>query len=336
MKPECEKFSANPLEKYTCQDPTAAKLSQRINTNLKTVDSLLPEGTNKALQANQKRWEKYANFWLKTSTKADSVLCSSPRAFLFDRAKTLEKAASFVRAEKRKQFEICYDNTACVDPSSSESNAELICETLFLGLDEVPTDVSPKVLKLLGDWSAEGHPFETRINNSTSNKKSCETYSKTSLVEYLRGGYATISHRFGDTCNSQSVNNQIHTYHLRTKRTFVIHDFVIDPQKLLERLQDLGESEILQTLLRKQLSGTENLPTIEPPECAKLSYANLNDVSVYVTKDGLRINRLFEKPPRDLIECQTKVEQILPTKLLKQLLKSNKKSPATQLLKNLR
>lgn len=328
----CRQYSAQALKRIACEDPTAARFLQRIATAERALDKVLPAGSRPALKAHQKRWELYADSWLSAlPNKPDSIRCSSPRAFLFQRMESLEKALLSHREARSKSIDICYDNGACLEPNAV--NTEMICETLFLGMDGVPANAEPLVVKLLGDWTAEGRPFETRITKSMGSKEPCETVSETSLIEYLRGGYVTVRYRLGDTCNPQGGSEQLNTFDLRSGRTLTIQDFTQNPQALLDLLKQRKEADVLQSLLRKQLAGDDSRPHIEPAECAKLTFAQLNEVSVHVTGDGLRVNRLFKKPPRESAACQFKVEEGISPSTMAQLLRMRKSSPAAGMLR---
>ncbi|MEY3902296.1 MAG: hypothetical protein RL189_1602, partial [Pseudomonadota bacterium] len=330
--PDCSQFSKQALPRIACEDPTAARFLTRIRGALKGLDKVISPGAKPALAAHQNRWEVYADSWLSTlPDKPNSMRCSSPRALLFQRMDALEKAILSIRESRPKSIDVCYDNGACLEPGSV--NTEMICETIYLGMENVPANAEPIVVKLLGQWTAEGRPFETRIIKSMGAKEPCETVSESSLVEYLRGGYVTIRYRQGDTCNPQGGSEQLNTFDLRSGRTLQIQDFAVSPQALLTLLRQRKEADVLQALLRKQLLGDDSRPHIEPTECAQLPFATFNELAIHVTGDGLRVNRLFKKPPRELASCQFKVEEGISPSTMAQLLRGKKTSPASGMLR---
>ncbi|MEN9826452.1 MAG: hypothetical protein RI953_2197 [Pseudomonadota bacterium] len=329
---ECAQITNQPISRIACEDPTAARFLDRSEKAIKVLDKLIPEGARPALRAHQKRWELYADAWFSPFPgKPDSIRCSSPRALLFQRLDALEKSVLSIRESKPKSIDICYDNGACLEPGSV--NTEMICETIFLGMEGVPSNAEPLVVKLLGQWTAEGRPFETQITKSMGNKEPCETVSETSLVEYLRGGFLTVRYRQGDTCNPQGGSEQLNTFDLRSGRMLSINDFSNSPESLLKLLRQRNQADVLQALLRKQLYGEDVKPHIEPAECAKLPFATLAEVAIHVTGDGLRVNRLFKKPPRELASCQFKVEEGISPATMAQLLRLRKASPAAGMLR---
>lgn len=330
--PDCSKYTGQALAKIGCEDTTAARFQDRIAKASKALERLVPAGAKPAVRAHQQRWELYADSWMSPIPgKPESIRCSSPRAMLFQRLDALEKAVVSIRESKLKSVDICYDNGACLEPGSV--NTEMICETVFLGMDGVPANAEPLIIELLGKWTAEGRPFETRITKSMGPKEPCETVSETSMVEYLRGGYVTIRYRQGDTCTPQGGSEQLNTFDLRSGRTLLIQDFAPNAQALLNIIRKRNEAPVLQALLRKQLAGDNFRPTIEPTECAQLPFANLNEVAVHVTSDGLRVNRLFKKPPRELASCQFKVEEGITPSTMAMLLRMKKNSPASGMLR---
>lgn len=328
----CTQKSENALARIACEDPTAARFLDRTNKAIKVIHRMIPDGAKPALKAHQIRWELYADSWLSPlPNKPGSMRCSSPRALLFQRLDALEKTVLNLRESKPKSIDICYDNGACIEPGTV--NSEMICETLFLGMENVPANAEPLVVKLLGQWTSDGRPFETRITKSMGKKEPCETVSETSLVEYLRGGYVTVRYRQGDTCNPQGGSEQLNTFDLRSGRTLTIRDFTSDAKTLLKILNKSKEAIVLQALLKNQLSNGNTRPHIEPSECASLPFARLNEVSVHVTSDGLRVSRLFKKPPRELSSCQFKVEEGISPSTMAQLLRMQKSSPASGMLR---
>jgi hypothetical protein len=328
----CALQKGNALARISCEDATAARFLDRTNKAVQVLTKIIPQGARPALRAHQIRWEIYADSWLSPlPDKPDAARCSSPRALLFQRLETLEKAVLTLRESKPKSLDLCYDNGACIEPGAV--NSEMICETLFLGMEGVPANAEPIVVQLLGQWTADGRPFETRINKSMGSKEPCETVSETALVEYVRGGYVTVRNRQGDTCNPQGGSEQLTTFDLRSGRALSIRDFTSNPKTLLNILRKQKEADVLQALLKNQLSKEKTHPHIEPAECAQLQFASLNDVSVHVTGDGLRVNRLFKKPPRELSSCQFKVEEGISPSTMAQLLRLQKGSPASGLLR---
>lgn len=329
---DCSQYSGQSLAKIACEDQTASRFLDRVDKALKTLDKAIPEGARPALKAHQKRWALYADSWLSPlADKPNSMRCSSPRALLFQRVDSLEKALLTLRESKPRSLDLCYDNAACLEPGAV--NTEMICETLFLGMEDVPTNAEPIVVKLLGQWTSERRPFETRINKSMGEKEPCETVSETALVEYLRGGYVTVRYRQGDTCNPQGGSEQISTFDLRTGRMLTIQDFAKSPEQMLQLLNKSKQADVLQALLRKQLNREDKRPHIEPSECAQLPFAKFNELAVHVTSDGLRVNKLFKKPPRELASCQFKVEEGISPSTMAQLLRNVKSSPANGMLR---
>lgn len=329
---ECAQITNQPISRIACEDPTAARFLDRSEKAIKAIDKLIPEGARPALRSHQKRWELYADAWFSPLPgKTESIRCSSPRALLFQRLDALEKAAVSIRESKPKSVDICYDNGACLEPGAV--NTEMICETIFLGMEGVPANAEPLVVKLLGKWTAEGRPFETQITKSMGSKEPCETVSETSLVEYLRGGFLTVRYRQGDTCNPQGGSEQLITFDLRSGRMLSINDFSTTPEMLLKLLRQKNEADVLQALLRKQLHGDDVKPHIEPAECAKLPFATLGEVAIHVTGDGLRVNRLFKKPTREMASCQFKVEEGISPSTMAQLLRLKKNSAAAGMLR---
>ncbi|NBX17341.1 MAG: hypothetical protein EBR09_08245 [Proteobacteria bacterium] len=329
---DCALQKGNALARIRCEDQTADRFLDRTHKAFQILTKMIPQGARPALKAHQIRWELYADSWLSPlPDKPQSMRCSSPRAMLFQRLETLEKAVVTLKESKPKSLDLCYDNGACVEPGAV--NGEMICETLFLGMEGVPPNAEPIVVNLLGQWTANGRPFETRINKSMGGKEPCETVSETALVEYVRGGYVTVRNRQGDTCNPQGGSEQLTTFDLRTGRALSIRDFTSNPKALLNLLRKQKEAEILQALLKQQIGADRSNVHIEPSECAQLQLTSLNEVSVHVTADGLRVNRLFKKPPRELTSCQFKVEEGLSPSTMGQLLRMQKNSPAAGLLR---
>lgn len=329
---KCKQKPDSGFATVACQDAIAARFLDRMRGSLKTLDKFIPEGARPALSAHQKRWELYAESWLLPLLgKPHQLRCSSPRAFIFQRLDSIDKALTSIRENKPKSVEICYDNAACLEPGAV--NTETICETLFLGLEGIPANTEPLVVSLLGQWTAEGRPFETRMTKSMVGQEPCETVSETGMIEYLRGGFVSVRYRQGDTCNPQGGSEQLSTFDLRSKQILLISDFSVSPESFLNVLQRRKEAEILQALLQFQLTGRSADVHIEPSECAKLSFAHFNDVGVHVTSDGLRVNRLFKKPPRELASCQFKVEEGISPSTLAELLRLKKTSRASGMLR---
>jgi hypothetical protein len=335
---DCSSFSGKAIDKIACSDTTASRFLNRMAKAQKALEKAAPPGARPALRSHQARWESFADAWL-TSNSADpkspaaAPRCSSPRALLFQRMDSLEKAIVTLKENKPKTLDLCYDNAACLEPGAT--NTEMICETIHFGVERVPANAEPIVVTLLGEWVAKGRAFETHITKSMRNSEPCEMVSEKTMVEYLRGGFVTVRTRQGDTCNPSAANEMIQTFDLRTGRALKISDFTSSPASLLALLMKRKEGDVLQALLRKQLSNDATRPHIEPGECAELPFTNLSDVNVHVTSDGLRINKLFLTPPPELAPCQFKVEEGLSPGTIAQLLKG-RTSPASGMLRYIR
>jgi len=336
---ECSSLSGQAINKIACEDTTAARFLNRMTKAQKVLEKVAPAGARPALRSHQAKWELFADAWLATNQAngSGSALtgsrCSSPRAMLFQRMDSLEKAVITIKENKPKSIDLCYDNAACLEPGAT--NMEMICETIHLGVEGVPANAEPLIVTLLGDWVAKGQAFETHITKSTRNSEPCEVVLEKSMVEYLRGGFVTVRTRQGDTCNPQAGNEQVQTFDLRSGRSLKISDFTSSPSELLALLRKRKEADVLQALLRKQLQGDKSRPRIEPSECAELPFTTLDDVSVHVTSDGLRINKLFKRITAELAPCQFKVEEGLSPGTIAQLLKG-KTSPASGMLRYIR
>ncbi|NBO38020.1 hypothetical protein EBU99_05500 [bacterium] len=333
---ECGGFSGQAINAVACADPTSARFLARTAKAIKMLERVIPTGARPALRSHQNKWELFADAWLASNQTAGSSSgpltsrCSSPRALLFQRMDTIEKAIATVRETKPKSVDLCYDNAACLEPGAT--NTEMICETIHLGIEGVPANAEAIVVNLLGQWVAQGRPFETHIIKSSRNQEPCETVSENTMVEYIRGGFVTVRTRQGDTCNPQAGSEQIATYDLRSGRALTIADFANSPAELLAILRKRKEGDVLQSLLRLQINGDKTRANIEPAECAQLPFTTLNDVNVHFTSDGLRINKLFKKTSRELASCQFKVEEGLSPSAVAQLLKG-KSTPASALLR---
>lgn len=337
---ECSSFSGRSINKLACEDATSARFLSRLAKAQKALEKVSPPGARPAFRSHQAKWELFADAWLApavnnsaSATAANYPRCASPRALLFQRMDSLEKAVTTIKDTKPKTIDLCYDNASCLEPGAT--NSEMICETIHLGVEGVPASAEPLIISLLGDWVAKGHAFETHINKSTRNAEPCEIIQEKSLVEYLRGGFATVRTRQGDTCNPQNSNEQVQTFDLRTGRALKISDFVTSPAELLALLRKRKEADVLQALLKHQLKGDKTRPRIEPSECSELPFSTLADVNVHVTSDGLRINKLFKKTTPETAPCQFKVEEGVSPAAVGQLLKG-KSTPASGMLKYIR
>ncbi|MBM3382954.1 MAG: DUF1311 domain-containing protein [Betaproteobacteria bacterium] len=336
---DCSSFSGKALDKIACADPTAARFLNRLAKAQKALEKAAPAGARIALRSHQSRWELFADAWLAANSPADpkssaaAPRCSSPRALLFQRMDSLEKAVLTLKENKPKTLDLCYDNAACLEPGAT--NTEMVCETVYMGVEGVPANAEPIVITLLGEWVAKGHTFETHVTKSLRNSEPCELVSEKTMVEYLRGGFVTMRTRQGDTCNPLAANEMIQTFDLRSARALKISDFTTSPAALLALLKKRKEGDVLQALLRHQLNGETTRPNIEPGECAELPFTTLNDVNIHVTSDGLRINKLFKKAPPELAPCQFKVEEGLSPGTMALLLKG-RKSPASGMLRYIR
>ncbi len=336
---DCSSFNGKAIDKIACTDSTASRFLSRLAKAQKALEKAAPPGARPALRSHQARWELFADAWLTanptsgSTSAAASPRCSSPRALLFQRMDSLEKAFVSLKENKPKTLDICYDNAACLEPGAT--NTEMICETIHLGVEGVPANAEPIVVSLLGEWVARGQAFETHVTKSLRNSEPCEVVSEKTMVEYLRGGFVTVRTRQGDTCNPIAANEMIQTFDLRSGRALKISDFTTSPAALLALLKKRKEADVLQALMRNQLSGDTTRPHIEPGECAELPFTTLNDVNIHMTSDGLRINKIFKKAPPELAPCQFKVEEGLSPGTVAQLLKG-RKSPASGLLRYIR
>jgi hypothetical protein len=333
----CSSFSSSDIDSLACSDTTAARFLDRITKAQKSLEKVVPAGARQALRNHQGKWELFADAWLvrnqSQSAGALTPRCSSPRALLFQRMDSLEKTILHIKENKPQNIDLCYDNAACLEPGAS--NSEMICETVYLGVEGVPDNAESVILPLLSEWTAKGHSFETHVSKATRNGEPCEIVSENTLVEYIRGGFVTVRKRQGDTCNPQNGSENIQTFELRVGRALTISDFVTSPAELLSLLKRRKEADVLQSLLRHQLQGDKTRPNIEPAECAVLPFTALDDINVHVTSDGLRVNKLFKRVPPELASCQFRVEDGLSPSVLAQLLKG-KKTPASGMLRYIR
>lgn len=327
---QCSALSGAATNAIACSDTTAARFLNRLSSAQKALEKKLYPGARTALRSNQSKWEQFAEAWL-TPNGTLGTRCSSPRALIFQRMESLEKAVVTVQDAAPKNIDLCYDNAACLAPGAL--NTEMVCETLHLGIEGVPKRAEPLIIQLIGDWNARGNGFETRILKSIRNNEPCELVNESSLVEYLRGGYVTVRNRQGNTCDPRSGSEQVKTFDLRSGRALAISDFTDSPAQLLAVLRRKKEADILQALLRNQLKIETTRPRIEPGECAQLPFSSLKDVHVHFVGEGLRVSKLFQKTPPELSSCQFKVEEGVSPETVALLLKNRTKSPARSMLK---
>lgn len=327
---QCSALSGKATNALACSDATAARFLQRMSNAQKALEKQMYPGARTALRSHQAKWEQFAEAWL-TANSNLGTRCASPRALIFQRMETLEKAVMTIKDVSPKSIDLCYDNAACLAPGAL--NTEMICETLQLGIEGVPKRAEPLIIKLIGEWNARGNAFETRILKSVRNGEPCELVNESNLVEYLRGGYVTVRNRQGNTCDPQSGSEQVKTFDLRSGRALTISDFTDSPSQLLAILKKNKEAEILQALLKMQLKNDSTRPRIEPSECAKLQFSQLKDVHIHFVSEGLRVSKLFKQTPPELSSCQFKVEDGLSPGTVSLLLKDKPKSPARSMLK---
>jgi hypothetical protein len=334
----CSAFGSSAIDALACTDTTAARFLDRITKAQKSLEKAVPLGARPALRNHHGKWELFAEAWLvrnpsSSITSSATPRCASPRAMLFQRMDSLEKAVLHIKENKPQNVDLCYDNAACLEPGAT--NSEMICETVYLGVEGVPDNAESVILPLLSDWTSKGHSFETHVSKASRNGEPCEIVSENTLVEYIRGGFVTVRKRQGDTCNPQNGSENIQTFELRVGRALNIADFTTSPSELLSLLTRRKEADVLQALLRHQLQGDKSRPNIEPAECAVLPFTTLDDINVHVTSDGLRVNKLFKRVPPELASCQFRVEDGLSPSVLAQLLKG-KKTPASGMLRYIR
>ena len=327
---QCSPLSGRATNVIACSDTTAARFLNRLSDAQKVLEKRMYPGARAALKSNQAKWEQFAEAWL-TENSHLGTRCSSPRALIFQRMDALEKAASTLNELRPKTLDLCYDNAACLAPGAL--NTEMICETIQLGVEGVPKQAEPLIIKLIGEWNAKGNGFETRILKSVRNNEPCELVNEMNLVEYLRGGYVTVRSRQGNTCDPQSGSEQVKTFDLRSGRPLTMADFTNSPKQLLSILRKKKEADVLQALLRKQLSSDAIRPRIEPSECSKLPFSTLDEVHIHFVSEGLRVSKLFKSTPPELSSCQFKVEDGLSPSTVSLLLKDKPKSPARSMLK---
>jgi hypothetical protein len=327
---QCSTLSGKATNSLACSDSTAARFLDRLSNAQKALEKRMYPGARVALRNNQTKWEQFTEAWL-TENSHLGTRCSSPRALIFQRMESLEKALMTLNEIKPKTIDLCYDNAACLAPGAL--NTEMICESIQLGVEGVPKQAEPLIIKLIGEWNARGNGFETRILKSVKNNEPCELVDERHLVEYLRGGYVTVRSRQGNTCDPQSGSEQVKTFDLRSGRALTMADFTDSPKHLLKVLNKSKEAEVLQALLRSQLSADTLRPRIEPNECSKLPFSMLKDVHIHFVSDGLRVSKLFKNTPPELSSCQFKVEDGLSPSTVGLLLKDKPKSPARAMLK---
>lgn len=327
---QCSPLSGRAINNLACSDTTTARFLSRLSSAQKSLEKRMYPGSRVALRSHQAKWEQFAEAWLTLNSDL-GTRCSSPRALIFQRMETLEKAVVSLDQFKSKTLDLCYDNAACLAPGAL--NTEMICETIQLGVEGVPKQAEPLIIKLIGEWNARGNGFETRILKSIRNSEPCELVNEMNLVEYLRGGYVTVRSRQGNTCDPQSGSEQVKTFDLRTGRALTMADFTESPNKLLTVLRKNKEADVLQALLRSQLQSDSARPRIEPSECSKLPFSELKDVHIHFVSEGLRVSKLFKNTPPELSSCQFKVEDGLSPSTVSVLLKDKPASPARAMLK---
>lgn len=352
--------SPNPLTKIACLDPYAHRLIERSQHAFKNLARQIPEAAHTALQAHQRRWQLFAEAWFSALDKnSPAPRCASPRALLFQRVESLEKTLQLLRESeaKPKSIDLCYDSGACRSPSGS-ATVELICETIHLGVEGLSAPQETAAVRWLSRWSAERQPFETRIsksvhpsaisaestggtqseNTSEQAQKNaaqpfCEESKETSLVEYVRGQYMTVRQRQSNSCHPQLSQEELKTLDLRNGRKLSIKDFITTPERLLKELQRSNEAELLQALLRHQLSNDNKRPQIEPSECSSLPFTHIEKVNIHLADGGLKISALFKSFSEQLSPCQFKVEESLSSELMLRLLRAKKSTAASRLIR---
>lgn len=327
---QCSPLSGKATNAIACSDSTALRFLNRMSAAQVALKKRMYPGARAAFKSHQAKWELFAEAWL-TENSNLGTRCSSPRALIFQRMESLEKAVVTLNEIKPKTLDLCYDNAACLAPGAL--NTEMICETIQLGVEGVPKRAEPLIIKLIGEWNARGNGFETRILKSVRNGAPCELVNEMNLVEYLRGGYVTVRNRQGNTCDPQSGSEQVKTFDLRSGRALTMADFTESPKQLLSVLSKNKEADVLQALLRAQLNSDSTRPRIEPSECSKLPFSTLKDVHIHFVSEGLRVSKLFKHTPPGLSSCQFKVEDGLSPATVSLLLKNKPKSPARSMLK---